>query len=70
LLRVSLARCFEQINNSNEVDWIPSLSSIGLAATRIASILRAQKILDGDQGSVVADTIRSAIAEVSAKEWK
>jgi uncharacterized protein YjcR len=69
LLRVSVARCFEQVSHSEEVDWIATLSAIGLAAIRIATILRTQKILEGDQGAAVAETIKSAIAQV-AKDWK
>ena len=57
LLRVALDRTFEQLSNDEEVRWIDNLSEIGLAATRIASILRTQKYLDGDQGDEIKDAL-------------
>jgi hypothetical protein len=69
LLRVALSRTFEQLSNDEEVRWIDNLSEIGLAATRIASILRTQKYLDGDQGDEIKDALRLAI-DITAKKWK
>ena len=70
LLRIAILRCLEQVSAADEVDWIAVLSSIGLAATRIASLLRTQKILEGDQRSAVIQTLTCAIAEIANKEWK
>jgi hypothetical protein len=66
LLRVALLRTFEQAQAGGEdTDWTDYLSDIGLAATRVASLLRTQKILDGSNKTDVANTILAAIAEVN-----
>ncbi len=68
ILRVGISRMFEQVSQNDAVDWIDALSSIGLAAIRVATILRTQKILDGDQGSEVNQALRTAI-EMTSKDW-
>lgn len=74
LLRIAISRAFAQANLAASdpdlpVDWIPYLSSLGLAATRIATLLKAQKTLDGDQDGVVHQTIYRAFVDI-AKEYK
>ena len=66
LLRVALSRTFEQAQNGGEdTDWTDYLADIGLAATRVASLLRTQKILNGDYATDARKIILSAIAEVA-----
>jgi len=43
-------------------DMTRALGALGLAATRLASLLRVQKLLGGDQESSVLDAITRAIA--------
>jgi hypothetical protein len=69
LLRVALARTFEQAQDGGEdTDWIVYLADIGLAATRVASLLRTQKLLNGDYATNARQTILSAIAEVAREK--
>jgi hypothetical protein len=69
LLRVAISRTFEQASKSEEINWIDALSAIGLGATRVAAILRTQKLLDGEHGSEVQEAIRRAI-DINSKDWK
>ena len=74
LLRVVIYRTLAQADlaasdPAAHVDWLSYLSALGLAATRIANLLRAQKILEGDQGEAVASTISLALQDI-AKELK
>jgi hypothetical protein len=69
LLRVVLLRTFEQASNNEEVDWIDALSAIGMGASRVAGILRTQKLLDGEHSNEVQEAIRRAI-DINAKDWK
>lgn len=70
LLRVALSRTFEQAQAGGEdTDWTVYLADIGLAATRVASLLRTQKYLDGDQGDEIKSALRMAI-DITSKNWK
>jgi hypothetical protein len=70
LLRVALSRTFEQAQAGGEdTEWTDYLADIGLAATRVASLLRTQKLLDGEHSNEVQDAIRRAI-DINAKDWK
>jgi hypothetical protein len=69
LLRVALSRTFEQAEaGGEEADWSVYLADIGLAATRVASLLRTQKYLVGDQGDEVRTAIRRGV-EMTSKDW-
>jgi hypothetical protein len=69
LLRVSLSRTFEQAQAGGEdTDWADYLADIGLAATRVASLLRTQKLLGGSHAADARQIILSAIAEVAREK--
>jgi hypothetical protein len=69
LLRVALSRTFEQAQaEGQDTDWTAYLADIGLAATRVASLLRTQKLLDGGQSDEVQQAIRRAIS-ITSKDW-
>ena len=71
LLRVTISRALTQAgqaeHSSKPPDWISYLSAMGLAATRIATLLKTQKILEGDQAGVVQETLMRAFTDI-AKE--
>jgi len=60
-------RCTSSPSDVPPPDWISYLSALGLAATRIATLLKTQKILEGDQAGVVQDTLMRAFTDI-AKE--
>lgn len=71
LLRVIMRRAFNQIERTEPADiqtWERTLGMLGMAATRIASLLRTQKVLTGE-ASGMSETISQALAEV-VKELK
>jgi len=69
LLRVALSRTFEQAQAGGEdTDWTDYLADIGLAATRVASLLRTQKLLNGDYATDARKIILAAIAEVAREK--
>ena len=69
LLRVALARTFEQAEAGGEdTDWTAYLADIGLAATRVASLLRNQKLLNGEYATNTRQTILAALAEVAREK--
>ena len=71
LLRVTISRTLNQAGQAEHTDeppdWIAYLSAMGLAATRIATLLKTQKILEGDQAGVVQETLMRAFTDI-AKE--
>lgn len=72
ILRITIARTFAQANDleaaGKTIDWIAYLSGIGEAATRVATMLKTQKILEGDQGNVVNAALIRAITEFAKEE--
>ena len=71
LLRVTISRTLTQAGRAEHTDdppdWISYLSAMGLAATRIATLLKTQKILEGDRAGVVQETLMRAFTDI-AKE--
>jgi hypothetical protein len=71
ILRIAISRTFAQANDAEAagetIDWIAYLSGIGEAATRVATMLKTQKFLEGDQGDQVRATHIRAITD-AAKE--
>jgi hypothetical protein len=71
ILRIAISRTFAQANDletaGETIDWIAYLFGIGEAATRVATMLKTQKILDSDQGDQVRATLIQAITD-AAKE--
>jgi len=59
---ISLAKGERNIDNA-----INNLSALGLASTRLAAMLKTQKILGGDQDKV-AEALSNALTEV-LKDW-
>jgi hypothetical protein len=72
ILRIAIARTFAQANEleaaGETIDWIAYLSGIGKAATRVATMLKTQKILEGDQGDLVNAALIQAITEYAKEE--
>lgn len=67
LLRVVMRRVFEYADETEKPEaerWISTLSALGVAATRLAGLLKAQKIIGGD-GDEIARTLAQALAEVN-----
>jgi len=67
LLRVVMRRVFEYANKTEKPEaesWISTLSALGVASTRLAGLLKTQKILGGD-GNEIAKTLAQALAEVN-----
>jgi len=67
LLRVVMRRVFEYAGQSEKPAaevWVSTLSALGVAATRLAGLLKAQKVIGGD-GNEIAKTLAQALAEVN-----
>ena len=64
LLRVATRRVIEYINQfTTPAEAVITLGALGLAATRLATLLRTQKILDGGEQNTAA-ALSQALAEV------
>lgn len=66
LMRVMIRRvfdCAESVEAEDIESWSKALTSLGVAATRLAGLLRTQKIIEGDS-SEVAGALSSALSEV------
>jgi hypothetical protein len=67
MLRVVMRRMFENSDNCGDVaSWADVLNSLGAASTRLAGLLRTQKLLSGG-GSEVADALSQALREVTSE---
>ena len=68
MLRVITRRVMELANDVEKLDTaVEVLGALGLAATRLAGLLKIQKILGTDDGEVTA-AISEALTEI-LKEW-
>jgi len=65
LLRVTIRRVFDLASEEGEdtETWFKALSTLGLASTRLAGLVRTQKIIQGDSSSV-ASALSQALGEV------
>ena len=65
LLRVTIRRVFDLATDEGEDSetWFKALSTLGMASTRLAGLLRTQKIIQGDTSSV-ASALSQALGEV------
>ena len=65
LLRVTIRRVFDLATEEGEdtETWFKALSTLGLASTRLAGLVRTQKIIQGDSSSV-ASALSQALGEV------
>lgn len=65
LLRVTIRRVFDLANEEGEdaETWFKALSTLGLASTRLAGLVRTQKMIQGDSSSV-ATALTQALGEV------
>lgn len=69
MLRVITRRVMELADDVEKLDTaVEVLGALGLAATRLAGLLKIQKILGADEGEVTA-AISEALTEI-LKEWK
>ncbi len=67
MMRVIIRRVFEQAQACPDLEtWAAVLGSLGAASTRLAGLLRTQKLLDGG-GSDVADALSQALKEVTSE---
>ena len=69
LLRIQVRRLEEYLQKAEEegvkLDWVAYLNSLGLACTRIATLLKTQKDLGGNQTTGIAAVFAQALAEVT-----
>jgi hypothetical protein len=65
LLRVTIRRVFDLATEEGEDSetWFKALSTLGLASTRLAGLVRTQKLIKGDNSSV-ASALSQALGEV------
>lgn len=65
LLRVTIRRVFDLASEEGEdtETWFKVLSTLGLASTRLAGLVRTQKMIRGDN-SLVATALTQALGEV------
>ncbi|MGV8026760.1 MAG: hypothetical protein AB2L18_09405 [Anaerolineaceae bacterium] len=65
LLRVTIRRVFDLATEEGEdtETWFKALSTLGLASTRLAGLVRTQKLIKGDSSSV-ASALSQALGEV------
>jgi uncharacterized protein YjcR len=67
MLRVIMRRMFEQIGAEKSItDWAEALNALGAASTRLAGLLRTQKLIAGS-GSEVTDALSQALREVTSE---
>jgi hypothetical protein len=65
MLRVATRRMFDLANGEHDLEsMIHITGALGQAATRLAGLLRTQKLLGGDDNSSVIRAISEAVAEV------
>ncbi len=70
MMRVIIRRVFERAEECAGLEeWSMLLGSLGSASTRLAGLLRTQKLLDGG-GSDVADALSQALREVTSELGK
>jgi hypothetical protein len=65
LLRVTIRRVFDLATEEGEDSetWFKALSTLGLASTRLAGLVRTQKLIKGDSSSI-ASALSQALGEV------
>jgi hypothetical protein len=69
MLRVTMRRCLEMANGIDDIETaIKWLGVLGATATRIAGLLRTQKILGSDSQSAELDAISQAL-DMIAHDW-
>ena len=68
MMRVIIRRVFTHAEDCGDdrESWAMVLGSLGSASTRLAGLLRTQKLLDGG-GSDVADALSQALREVTSE---
>ena len=65
MLRVALRRVFEQIAGAKDIDRACfALSTLGTASTRLAGLLKTQRLLQGSGSVDVAAALSQALGEV------
>jgi len=65
LLRVTIRRVFDLATKEGEdtETWFKALATLGLASTRLADLVRTQKLIKGNSSSV-ASALSQALGEV------
>jgi hypothetical protein len=65
LLRVTIRRVFDLATQEGDdpETWCKALSTLGLASSRLAGLVRTQKLIKGDSSSV-ASALSQALGEV------
>jgi hypothetical protein len=65
MMRVSLRRVFEVVATATDPDAaVAALSALGMASTRLAGLLRVQKLIAGAGNVDVAGALSEALSEV------
>jgi hypothetical protein len=68
MLRSLIRRLFESAwSDDSTGGLIEVLRALGVASTRLAVLLRTQRLLDGEQGSQAMQVIQEALTEVMAE---
>jgi hypothetical protein len=68
MLRVMTRRIFEYADELTNMDKMTdSLGALGLAASRLAGLLRTKHFIGGDKSEEVAKAIRSAISQANTE---
>ena len=66
MLRVMMRRMMALADGCEDLnEFVNVLGVLGMSATRLAGLLRVQKMLGGDERSELTATLRRAIADVS-----
>ncbi len=69
VMRVFMRRVIALAKGENDIDKaIGNLGALGLASTRLAGMLKTQKLLGGNQDEV-AEALSNALSEVLAEDW-
>ena len=68
LMRVMIRRVFDYANdNAGDLeDWMETLNVLGSASTKLAGMLRNQKLLGGNKSDAL-DALSKALAEVTSE---
>ena len=67
LMKVLMRRVFETADQEEgDLDmWFKTLSTLGLASTRLAKLINAQKALQGENTSDISGALKQALKEVT-----
>ena len=67
LMRIMVRRVFEAANTENNdlEEWSGLLGTLGLATTRLAYLLKVQKVIAGGNGNDIAAALSEALKDIN-----